>query len=239
MSAVFRCTWPMSTPGSIGRSACAAGVTGVSFIRTLYLIAQLSVEWPPALREHLDEARDPARARLRALCVLRAIEDGVAVLAVELLEERVRLRIGLERPAGGQSEGARVLRAARPPEPLRRPLSHAGRKDAGDARARNSELRRDARAGPEATRQDSCAIKYNVPVLNETPLGSTAQAERPIEPGVDSRPRAREDGRHPTGPRLLRGHPRLRRGLRKSGKRPGPLLADSCTRHHLGFNTWR
>src|SRR5262249_56065531 len=90
MSAVFRCTWPMSTRGSIGFSACPTGVTVVS------VMPPLSIERLAALLEHVDERRDPPRARLRPLRVVRAIEDRVTVLTVELLEGRHRLAVAVD-----------------------------------------------------------------------------------------------------------------------------------------------
>src|SRR4051794_34565993 len=98
MSAVFRCTWPMSTPGSIGRAERSTGMdVVVSFIPAVYLIPQLFVEWLLASREHVDEGCDAPRARLRPLRVVRAIEDRVAVMPVELGERRSRLRVRVER----------------------------------------------------------------------------------------------------------------------------------------------
>src|SRR3954471_11361353 len=98
MSAVLRCTWPMSTPASIGRGPRSTGVTPcvvVSFIAPVYLSAQPSVHRLAPL-EHADVLGDPAGPRLGPLRVLDLVQDRVAVRAREPGEEGGRLRIRVE-----------------------------------------------------------------------------------------------------------------------------------------------
>ena len=57
---------------------------------------------PLAAGEHLDELLDAPRARLGALGVVDAVQDRVAVVAVELGELGLRARLGVEGGAGGR-----------------------------------------------------------------------------------------------------------------------------------------
>src|SRR3954452_13872195 len=67
----------------ISTSTWSEGIGG------LYGPVQLGGKLLPGL-EHRDELRQPPGARLRAFGVLQAVEDRVAVLAAQALEERAR-----------------------------------------------------------------------------------------------------------------------------------------------------
>ena len=97
------CNWlfvDRSRNGS--RRWCSMDECGVHVKMRRYRAARRRVN-RLAAREHRDELGDPLRARLRPLRVLDAVEDRVAVVAVELLEELARGRVGVER-------GAQVVR---------------------------------------------------------------------------------------------------------------------------------
>src|SRR3954447_21246957 len=102
MSAVFRCTWPMSTPGSIGRGPCSTGVRRcvvVSFMSPLYLRTQALVHCLATLT-HGHVFRDAPRPRLGPFGVLQLVQDRVAVRARQAGEELggpwIRIELGLE-----------------------------------------------------------------------------------------------------------------------------------------------
>src|SRR4051794_5292460 len=74
----------------------------------LYVRVHLGVKLLPRL-EHLDELREPPRPRLGPLGVLQAIEDRVAVLAVQAGEERLRPRSRVELAPEVVGDGHRRL----------------------------------------------------------------------------------------------------------------------------------
>ena len=61
------------------------------------------------LHQHLDELRDASRPRFRLLGILNAMQDGVAVLAVQRREKFSRLAVAVERALQVRRHGRRAL----------------------------------------------------------------------------------------------------------------------------------